>query len=69
MYLNSYFINLDVGHFFDTASNIANMNLNCPFCKVVQINYLRIRGQAGKWTPKESKVQINDMVAKGLVNE
>ena len=69
MYLNSYFINLDVGNFFDTASNIANMILNCPFCKVVQINYLRIRGQAGKWTPKESKVQINDMVAKGLVNE
>jgi len=28
MYLNSYFINLDVGHFFDTVSNIANMNLN-----------------------------------------
>ena len=48
MYLNSQFTNLHVGHFFDAASKSANMNLNCPYCKVVQRNDARIIGQAGK---------------------
>ena len=53
MYLNSRATKLDVGHFFDSASNIANMNLNGPFCKVVQRNDVRIRGQAGKVAGRE----------------
>ena len=61
MYLNSYFINLDVGHFFDTVSNIANMNLNryIIWGLVRQVSVLQ----------KNPDFQINDMVAKGLVNE
>ena len=61
MYLNSYFINLDVGHFFDTVSNIANMNLN----RYIIWGLVR----QGSGLQRNPEVQINDMVAKGLVNE